>query len=581
MTGSQQSNPINPLWWLAGTVLWVAMVHQPELSLGYFDWDDSVYVLTEPVANGLSIQGLLWSITHHQPFFMPLTWLSFMAEISLAGQPQAELFHFTNLMLHLVNVSLSFFLARSLTSRNGVALTVAALMGLHPQHVEAVAWIAERKELLAFLFGTTAILCQITAVRRKNPRWHWAAVGCFLLSLLAKPQWITLPFLLLLLDYWPLGRQSMGWRSLVVEKWPFFAMSVLFSLLTLLVFSDQQRLISLAEIPFSHRLINSLSALAGQLSKTFWPQNLAVLYPAHATHLTPAALGPPAAALLLLSVAAWRLHERHPHWAVGWLWFLGGLFPTLGLVNGGVVVEMADRWGYLPHFGLFLALTHGLPQTWPGRLPALLALLLVFSLLTRQQIGYWQDNEHLWRHTLQATQPWPNPHAHWMLGALYRERQQGAPALEHMAQAHALQPDNPFYIQGLAQLHFARGDTRQGLQLLDKLPTLAATTPAMRVIMAHGLVFDQEYPRALTFLAPLLPAVARPDPNQVDALFLAALAHAALGQSGEAEGLLTRFITLAPGQCPAVAAILAEGAGWATLQPLATRLCSRQKDGTP
>jgi tetratricopeptide (TPR) repeat protein len=318
---------------------------------------------------------------------------------------------------------------------------VAALFAWHPLHVESVAWIAERKDVLSTFFALLTLLAYVKAVTRdkgqvtgtasspspvtRHPSlFYWLAVVCFALALLAKPMMVTLPFVMLLLDYWPLKRfevHGSGFRvqSLILEKIPFFALSAASCVITFLAQHRGGAVASLDLVPLDYRLQNTPLAYVGYLLKLICPTHLAILYPLP-EKISPLAVAAAVAVLMLISAAVWFGRKRGPYWLVGWLWFAGMLVPVIGLVQVGGAA-MADRYTYFPSIGIFLAVTLGMRDMaerfrFPAAIMATLAGLVLAAclVLTHRQLGYWRNDVSLFSHAIAATKD--NDSAHLNLG---------------------------------------------------------------------------------------------------------------------------------------------------------------------
>jgi protein O-mannosyl-transferase len=411
----------------------VFVVYGPVTGHGFINYDDPEYAAANPqVQAGLAWSGVQWAFTSTDTGnWIPLTRLSLMLDAALFGHGPAG-FHFTNLLLHALNAVLLFLLLLRLTGARWRSALVAALFALHPLHVESVAWIAERKDVLSAGFGLLALLFYIRSARaerlnRKSQIVNYLlALFLFACSLLAKPMLVTLPFVLLLLDFWPLERVA-GFRvpgsgvpaaqggldtgnmwQLFREKIPFLLLSVAVSVIAIRAQKAHGALAPLAELPLAARLGHVFPADAAYLAKTFWPADLAVFYP-----LTGPAGGLRLAGAVLLvlggsALAVWRM-RRQPYLFAGWFWFLGTLVPVIGLVQVGVQ-SMADRYTYVPLTGLFIMVVWGGAE-WCARLalprfvPAAVAagVLAACAVRTAGQLEYWKDSETLFRHALAVT----------------------------------------------------------------------------------------------------------------------------------------------------------------------------------
>ena len=344
--------------------------------------DDPIYVSNNlNVQAGLTVRTVVWSFTtFHDGNWIPFTWLSLMADSDLYGAHPGA-FHFTNIVLHTLNTVLLFaFLLRATGQRLPSAL-VAALFALHPLHVESVAWILERKDVLSTFFGLLSLLAYVRYARRRD---LWSLAVCFLLfvcSLLAKQTLVTLPFVFLLLDYWPLHRLSLsrlgsstaddaapepetragatsprvsGAARLLLEKVPFLIVSAAFSVVALAAQSANSAVQTFTTLPLPIRLANAAVAYVGYLEKTFSPHDFAVYYPHPGNQLGWRAVCVAAALIVAISACAIVWSRRHPYLFVGWAWYLGTLVPMLGIIQVGGQ-QMADRYTYFPLIGVFIA----------------------------------------------------------------------------------------------------------------------------------------------------------------------------------------------------------------------------------
>lgn len=383
----------------------VAVTYAPVRQHDFINVDDPQYVFDNPrVRDGLSGESIAWAFsTNHAGNWHPLTWLSHMTDVEWHGlSPGGH--HVSNVVLHTVNTLLLFWVLVRLTGAAGPSLVVAALFGLHPLRVESVAWIAERKDLLSGFFWMLALLAYARYAARPSVARYTGIALLFGCGLMSKPSVVTLPVVLLLLDFWPLQRR--GARRLVVEKLPLLAMSAATAVITLLVQQQGGAVRTLAALPIADRLSNAAIAYVAYLSKALWPAALAPLYPYERT-LAPVLVA--AAAALLAVVTGLTIHARRraPYAAVGWGWYLVTLIPMIGLVQVGSQ-SMADRYTYLPMIGIAVAAVWGIralaarAAAWV--LPAASCVVLAaLALVTRQQLAHWRDGVTLWQHTLAVT----------------------------------------------------------------------------------------------------------------------------------------------------------------------------------
>lgn len=430
---------------------------------GFVAFDDDRYVYENPpVAQGLTWAGARWAFTTGtEANWHPLTWLSHMADVSVHGLDPAG-HHVTNLLLHAANAVLLFLVLRGLTGRFWPAWLAAALWAVHPLRTESVVWISERKDVLSAFFGLLAL----GAYGRAAPRGRlgWTA-PLFALSLMAKPTWVTLPFLLLLLDAWPLGRwPAEPWRKLAAGKGPLFLLAAASCAITFGVQRHGGTVQALDWLPFGERLGNAAVAIVQYAVALFRPVDLACFYPPHPRGLALGTIGWALAVLLALPAAAAAHARQRPWWIVGWLWFLGTLVPMIGLVQVGGQ-SRADRYTLLPHVGLIVALVWGLAEVWEnvrragaGRrtaavLPVLLAggLSVVIGLLvglSRRQTATWRDSETLFRHAVAATEN--NTYMLFNLANVLAQQERWREAGEQYRAVLAISPDNPAALNNLA-----------------------------------------------------------------------------------------------------------------------------------
>jgi tetratricopeptide (TPR) repeat protein len=437
----------------------VVAAYLPSLGNG-FVWDDEAYVRDNPrVAGGLTPGNLAWAFTtFHEANWHPLAWVSHQVDAQLFGlRPPGH--HLASVLLHAANAVLLFALLARLTGATWGSLLVAALFGVHPLHVESAGWVAERKDVLSAFFALLAALAYARHVARPSPRRLGAVAALFAAALLAKPMPVTLPFVLLLLDLWPLGRfRSTPAARLLLEKAPLLALAAVSSAITWNAQSSGRAVN--AFYPTALRVGNALVGYVRYLGKTLWPSRLAVFYP-HPAHV-PAAQA--AGALLLLAALtaaaalAWR---RRPALIVGWLWFLGMLVPMSGLVQVGSHA-IADRYTYLPQVGLCVAAVFGLGggvrRGAPARAAAAavaVAVVGVLAALTVRQELFWRDAGTLFEHALAVTAD--NSVAHEQLGIWYQAHGENARAEAHDREALRLQPLDAVSRNNLGAIQFEAG----------------------------------------------------------------------------------------------------------------------------
>lgn len=379
----------------------------------FVNLDDDIYVYENPmVATGLSLQSIAWAFTEfHAANWHPITWLSHQLDVTLFGL-NAGGHHAVNLALHIANSVFVFVLLRDITGDPVKSAFAAAVFAIHPTHVESVAWIAERKDVLSTLFWLLATLAYVRYAKDKGKRAYWLALLLFGLGLMAKPMLVTLPFTLLLLDYWPLRRikefRWAGIRTAVIEKLPFFALSVMSAVVTMFAQRSGGAVQSLETFSLPERIGNAVVSYARYLGMMFYPADLAVWYPFDKD--VPAVVVAASALLLggISAICIWQIQKR-PYLFVGWFWFVGTLVPVIGIVQVGRQA-LADRYTYVPYIGLSIAAIWLLAE-FAERLRVPVAALAAAALMSIaalavvgfNQTGYWRNSESLYLRALAVT----------------------------------------------------------------------------------------------------------------------------------------------------------------------------------
>jgi Flp pilus assembly protein TadD len=465
------------------SVLYSSVAHHP-----FVDFDDQYYVTNNAVIHaGLNWRSFVWSFNAgYAQNWHPLTWISHALDCQLYGLNPAG-HHLTNLILHVLNVVILFLLLLWATGAVGRSLLVAALFALHPLNVESVAWVAERKNVLSTLFFLLALGAYGWYAHSPNVKRYLAVAALFVLGLASKPSVITLPFVLLLLDFWPLQRiepwrerssqsrqrkkrQAEGLTSetrfsfaqepfsrLVLEKLPLLALCVGSAVLTIVA----QRAVaiqSLERFPLGIRLENAICAYAVYLWEAFWPTRLAVYYPHAGDSLAAWQVGAAAAFLVAASVLVWRQRLTRPYLVTGWLWYLGIMVPVIGLVQVGDQAR-ADRYAYIPLIGIFVIVVWSAADWADGkrigfrwRVATAIIILAALSFLTARQISYWRNEHDLWAHDLEVA------------------------------------PDNPLGISNFGDALTKMGRAQEALPFLEKSAKLLPADPVRHGNLAVDLV---------------------------------------------------------------------------------------------
>ncbi len=494
--------------WLLCAILGLAVlvVFGRALRCGFVNFDDPDYVtLNWHVQHGFNGPGLWWAFTSVATYYWhPVTWLSHTLDCQLYGLEPAG-HHLTSLLLHAANSVLLLLLLNRLTGALGRSAIVAAMFALHPLRVESVVWVAERKDVLSTFFwmltvgayvryaeefkvqpalaeatvGKSSTRCARAQARREFIVYYGLSLLCFALGLMSKPVLVTLPFVLLLLDYWPLRRLEFGvnfsWR-LVLEKVPFFILTAGSSLVTFLGQERSGAVASLARFPLGVRLANVPVAYTRYLTKISWPADLAAFYP-YVAWRTGEIAGAAALLVVVTGLVLWRARSA-PYLAVGWFWFLGMLVPNIGLVQAGGQ-SMADRFSYLPCIGLWIMVVWGLYDLASGRTllrasmsGAAAVAVVIFAVLAWRHTGDYKDSGTLWKATLRS---YPNClMAQNLLSRWFIDQGDWDQALEHCRAAAAILPSDPAVHDDLSRIFLHQGKVdeaiAEGLQSIQFQP---------------------------------------------------------------------------------------------------------------
>jgi tetratricopeptide (TPR) repeat protein len=425
------------LWIYLALSIATMVVYLQVRTYDFVNFDDPDYVLSNlHVRQGITSSGIAWAFTSTEAAnWFPLTRLSHMLDVEIFGL-DAGWHHLDNALLHtLATLFLFAFLYRA-TSERWPSAFVAFLFALHPLHVESVAWIAERKDVLAAFFWFLTLWAYTRYAKRPGLARYLLVLASFFLGLLSKPMLVTLPFVLLLLDVWPLHRPNN--ISLIWEKIPFFALSAASALVTYLVQAGSGAVDAL-HISFALRIENALVSYLIYIAEMFWPAGLAVFYP-YPSEIPAWQAISAGLALVGISALTLRMRRTHPYLAVGWLWYLGTLVPVIGFVQVGAQAR-ADRYTYLPMVGLSIMLAWGLPEVLKSKvvIPAAIVACLACGVLCAAQVRHWRNSETLFRHTLDVTSG--NYLAHHNLGVALADESRFPEAIEQYQAALQIAPN--------------------------------------------------------------------------------------------------------------------------------------------
>jgi len=534
------------------------------LGCGFVNYDDDVYVLTNKhVQAGLTSREIRWAFTaSYQATWQPLVWMSYMTDYQFYGlRPRG--YHLTNLLFHLAAVLLLFAVLNRMTKRAWASGFVAALFAIHPLHVESVVWVAERKDTLSTCLWMLTMLAYVHYAEHPSTRRYALVVLCFALGLMAKPMLVTLPIVLLLVDYWPLARlraeagskagTSAAWRKLILEKVPLLFLTAASSVVTFVVQRQAGAVAPVQMLSFGVRAANMVVAYIMYVQKMIWPRNLSVFYPHPLGTLPTWQVLLSGVLLASLSVLAVLAARRRPYILMGWLWFVITLVPVIGLVQIGSHA-VADRFTYIPLIGLFIIIAWSGSDLLAARgkaaspsrgarplLPAL-AVLVVFALAlqTRSQVRYWRDNITLFGHALSVTSN--NALAHNNLGLALAAQGKLSEAVEHLSEAVRILPRSADARSNLGFLLAGQGRIDEAIEQYTESvrldPTRADAQNGLGLVLAAKGRLDQ----AMQHFA----AALRLDPENVEVLTNLARGRAAQGKTAEAVSHYRHALRLSP-----------------------------------
>jgi len=477
-------------------VTWV--VFAQTLRYDFVNYDDPQYVYQNArISSGINFANVAWAFSHiHSENWHPLTTITHMLDCQLHGL-NAGWHHFTNVLLHCLAVVLLFVALERMTGALWPSAFVSAVFAVHPLHVESVAWIAERKDVLSAFFFMLTLVAYLYYTRSPSVGRYLTVALAVVLGLMSKPMLVTLPFVLLLLDYWPLGRfkarRSNTRRrvlQLVLEKIPLIALSAVSSIVTFLA---QRGAIGWTEqLPVSARISNALVAYVVYIRQMFWPAGLAVFYPHPESRLPVWEISLALIVLVGITAAAFVFRKQAPYFVTGWLWYLGMLVPVIGLVQVGWQGH-ADRYTYLPQIGLYIAVTWAvadLIRSWRFQRMALgVAALIVVSALSWRgwlQTSYWRDSETLFTHALAVTSN--NDVALNNLGIIFLDKGQLDDAISKLEAAIDLRPENAPAHDNLAKALLKKGQVAEAMVHYRKFLELEPANVEARNTLGTALI---------------------------------------------------------------------------------------------
>jgi tetratricopeptide (TPR) repeat protein len=486
-------------------------VYLPVRNHEFINLDDDLYVTGNPeVIRGISWEGIRWAFTAIHSFnWHPLTWLSLMLDCELFGIKAGPI-HIMNVLFHIANTILLFLVFARMTKGVWQSAFIAGLFALHPLHVESVAWVAERKDVLSTLFWLLTMMVYSRYAERPSAGRYIAVLVLFALGLMAKPMLVTLPFVLLLLDYWPLNRMSILNRqsstlnsqfsilNLIIEKIPLIVLSVGSSAVT---FIAQQRGGAMSAIPLNERITNAIYSYLIYIGKLFWPTRLAVLYP-YPENAIPVSTGLICAVILILVTVFFVFYGLKRRYLItGWLWYLGTLVPVVGIVQVGAQ-SWADRYAYVPLIGLFLIIAFGFTdilKNVPAKkyilAPAAILILASCAVAGYIQVQYWKDSTSLFERTLAVTKD--NAIICYNYASVLKDRGQTEKARQYFIEAVRLRPDIQDIHNGYGIVLEALGKTDEALEQYQIAVNINPRSDIARYNIGWVLLRKERYDEAM------------------------------------------------------------------------------------
>jgi len=505
---------ISPAYIMVGILVLIFLAYYPVFNSYFINYDDPTYVIANNhVKSGITADSIKWAFTTFYFYnWHPLTWISHMLDVELFGlDPMWH--HLTNLLFHVVNSLLLFLLFEKMTGASWKSLCLASLFALHPLHVESVAWVSERKDVLSTFFWFLTMLAYVHYTKKPKATKYMLCALFFILGLMAKPMLVTLPIVLLLIDYWPLERLRQGipdtdgerngspnvsLSSLILEKVPLGLLSVGSSIITFLVqkkggaLSENSSLIA--------NVGNALVSYTNYVIKMFWPSKLAVYYPYNPAATSAWQIALAAGGIIVVSVLVLLAAKHFPYLAVGWFWYLITLVPVIGFIRVGQHA-MADRYTYIPLIGVFIVVIWGMSDLAerfciPRRVLAILmvAIIVTCAVLTNLQARKWHDSITLFTHTLEVTES--NSLVHKNLAAALAMEGRFAEALHHASESLRIQPEPLEYVtQG--SLYFQLGHYEKAIESCKNSIALLPDSDKAHFILGVSYIQLRDYHSAI------------------------------------------------------------------------------------
>jgi protein O-mannosyl-transferase len=537
---------------IAGLVIATIIAYEPIRHNDFVNYDDDRYIVENPnVKGGLTQQSIIWAFTKSSKvdYWIPITWISHMLDCQIFG-PNPAGPHFVNLFLHITNALLLFWILNSITALIWPSAFVAAVFALHPLQVESVAWAAERKTVLSGLFWFLTMAVYIWYARRPGIGRYILLFGIYALSIMTKPVVVTLPFVLLLLDYWPLER-LISKRSIIhsiVEKIPFLGLSGILAIITVKAQSVGGAIAPLERLPLASRIANTFISYIRYTGKMIWPSELAAPYPISIISPTSAIAIVCTILFAILLVLSIFIGRRKKYLATGWLWFVVTLVPMIGLIQVGSQA-IADRYMYISMIGLLLIIAWGAEDITGKRLwlketvtMSAVVILLITGLLTHMQVKYWRNNLTLFEHTLKVTKD--NPFAENSYGAALVQKGRLIEAELHYRNAVRLDPQYFTARHNLGFILILEGKAGEAAACFEKLLQEGHNVAIVNLGLGWALGMQNKYEEAVIYFKESL----RQDPGNLDTRQKLVNALMAMGETNKAILCLKESLQISPNQ---------------------------------
>ncbi len=551
-------------WSIFLIVIITSLVYFQAIHFDFVNYDDDGYVYQNPlVKSGISIKGIFEAFSEmYKANWIPLTLISYMMDTEIFGVSPIG-YHFTNIFFHILNSVLLFIFLKISTGNVRSGFVVAILFAIHPLHVESVAWISERKDVLSTFFGLCALIMYIRYATQRDWKKYLAVFMLFLCSLMSKPMLVTIPMIFLLLDFWPIQRIPSNQNSknirtlwmLVLEKLPFFILSLIFSVIAILSQKSGGTVGTTTGFPFSARLMNAMVSYAEYIFKAFWPTNLAVIYP-YRHEIDILQLIVSILVLLAITCAVIYCNKKNPALFVGWSWFLITLLPVIGFIQVGTQA-MADRYTYVPLIGLFISAVWSINHLiikfrfnqWIVAM-ATATIILTFSMMTFNQITTWKNSATLFEHALSVTHD--NWVAHLNYGEALLERGQVEEAIRQYQKALVIKPDFELAYLNIGVAFAKKGQTDHAIANYQKALSIEQNLPSAWLNMGNAYFRKGMPDKAIYYYETALSF----KPDFAEAYCGLGAVMAGRGELGKAQQAFLRALNIDPGSITARNSVL-------------------------